>query len=73
MIAVCDMGPLHYLVLMGCDHILPRIFQRVVTARVVVERDDGRSSDSRALRRGDSGRPSRTARTGRAPPAGPRR
>ncbi len=21
MIAVCDMGPMHYLVLIGCDHI----------------------------------------------------
>ena len=39
MIAVCDMGPLHYLVLIGCDHVLPRIFQRVVTARVVIERE----------------------------------
>jgi predicted nucleic acid-binding protein len=39
MIAVCDMGPLHYLVLIGCDHILPRIFERVVTARVVIERE----------------------------------
>jgi predicted nucleic acid-binding protein len=37
MIAVCDMGPLHYLVLIGCDHILPRVFDRVITARVVVE------------------------------------
>jgi len=39
MIAVCDMGPLHYLVLIGCDHILPRIFERVVTARVVIEQE----------------------------------
>jgi predicted nucleic acid-binding protein len=39
MIAVCDMGPLHYLALLGCDHILPRIFDRVVTARVVVEQE----------------------------------
>jgi len=39
MIAVCDMGPLHYLVLIGCDHILPHIFDRVVTARVVIERE----------------------------------
>jgi hypothetical protein len=38
-IAVCDMGPLHYLVLIGCDHILPRIFARVITARVVIERE----------------------------------
>jgi predicted nucleic acid-binding protein len=39
MIAVCDMGPLHYLVLIGCDHILPRIFERVITARVVIEQE----------------------------------
>src|SRR5262245_8751237 len=39
MIAVCDMGPLHYLVLIGCDHILPCIFERVITARVVVEQE----------------------------------
>jgi hypothetical protein len=38
-IAVCDMGPLHYLVLIGCDHILPQIFDRVITARVVIERE----------------------------------
>jgi predicted nucleic acid-binding protein len=39
MIAVCDMGPLHYLVLIGCDHILPRLFDRVITARVVVDEE----------------------------------
>src|SRR5208337_497993 len=39
MIAVCDMGPLQYLVLIGCDHILPRIFDRVITARVVIEKE----------------------------------
>jgi predicted nucleic acid-binding protein len=39
MIAVCDMGPLHYLVLIGCDPILPGIFDRVITARVVIERE----------------------------------
>jgi predicted nucleic acid-binding protein len=39
MIAVCDMGPLHYLVLIGCDHILSGIFDRVITARVVIERE----------------------------------
>ena len=39
MIAVCDMGPLHYLVLIGCDHILPLIFDRVITARVVIEQE----------------------------------
>jgi len=39
MIAVIDMGPLHYLVLIGCDHILPRIFDRVITARVVIDKE----------------------------------
>jgi predicted nucleic acid-binding protein len=39
MIVVCEMGPLHYLVLIGCDHILPRIFDRVITARVVIEQE----------------------------------
>jgi predicted nucleic acid-binding protein len=39
MTAVCDMGPLHYLVLIGCDHILPRIFDRVVTAGVVIQQE----------------------------------
>jgi predicted nucleic acid-binding protein len=39
MMAVCDMGPLHYLVLIGCDHILPRMFERVITARVVIEQE----------------------------------
>ena len=39
MIAVCDMGPLHYLVLIGAEHILPQLFDRVVTARVVIEKE----------------------------------
>ena len=39
MLAVIDMGPLHYLVLIECDYILPRIFERVVTARVVIEKE----------------------------------
>ena len=41
MIAVIDMGPLHYLILIGCDHILPRIFEQVITARVVIEKEMG--------------------------------
>jgi predicted nucleic acid-binding protein len=43
--AVCDMGPLHYLVLIECDHILPRLFDRVITARVVIDKE---MSDPRA-------------------------
>lgn len=39
MIAVCDMGPLHYLILIGCDHLLPQLFDRVLTARVVIEKE----------------------------------
>ena len=38
MIVMCDMGPLHYLVLMGVEHILPWLFTRVLTpAAVLVE------------------------------------
>ncbi len=36
MIVVCDMGPLHYLVLMGVEHVLPRLFTRVLTPPVVL-------------------------------------
>lgn len=39
MIVACDMGPLHYLILIGCDHILPAMFDRVLTAKVVVEKE----------------------------------
>ena len=31
MIVVCDMGPLHYLLLIGAEHILPQLFTRVLT------------------------------------------
>jgi len=36
---VCDTGPLQYLVLIGCESILPLIFDQVLTARVVTERE----------------------------------
>ena len=39
MIVVCDMGPLQYLILIGCDHVLPALFDRVLTARVIVEKE----------------------------------
>ena len=39
MIVVCDMRPLHYLILIGCDHVLPSLFDRILTARVVVEKE----------------------------------
>ena len=34
MIVVADMGPLHYLVLIGAEHVLPWLFARVLTATV---------------------------------------
>ena len=37
MIVVCDMGPLHYLILVGADDILPRLFTRVLVPPVVLE------------------------------------
>ncbi len=39
MIVACDMGPLQYLILIGCDHVLPALFHRVLTARVIVEKE----------------------------------
>jgi predicted nucleic acid-binding protein len=50
-IAVCDMGPLHYLVLIGCDHILPGVFARVITARVVIEREMANAQAPEPVRR----------------------
>ena len=37
MTVVCDMGPLQYLILIDCDHVLPALFEHVLTAKVVVE------------------------------------
>ena len=36
MMVVCDMGPLHYLVLIGADHVLPQLFSRVLTPPAVI-------------------------------------
>jgi hypothetical protein len=36
MIVVCDMGPLHYLVLIGAEDILPQVFTRVLTPVAVI-------------------------------------
>ncbi len=47
-IAVCDIESLQVLVLIGCDHILRRIFDRVITARRVVEQDISRRQESRS-------------------------
>ena len=57
MIAVCDMGPLHYLVLIDCDHILPIIFERVVTARVVIEQEMAAPNTPEIVRRWAAGAP----------------
>jgi predicted nucleic acid-binding protein len=37
MIVVCDMGPLHYLVLIGAEDILPRLFTRVLAPPAVLD------------------------------------
>jgi predicted nucleic acid-binding protein len=39
MIVVCDMGPLQTLILIGCDHVLPVLFNRVITARVIIDKE----------------------------------
>ncbi len=36
MIVVCDMGPLHYLVLIGAEHVLPQRFTRVLAPHAVI-------------------------------------
>ena len=41
MIAVSDQGPLHYLILIGCDHVLPQLYERVIAPRVVIEKEMG--------------------------------
>ncbi len=51
MIVVCDMGPLHYLVLIGCDHILPAMFDRVLTARVIIDAEMSDPSTPEPVRR----------------------
>jgi predicted nucleic acid-binding protein len=56
-IAVCDMGPLHYLVLIGCDQILPRLFARVITARVVIEREMANPQTPEPVRQWAAGPP----------------
>ena len=50
MIAICDQGPLHYLILIGCDHILPRLYERVMTPRVVIEKEMGDPATPEAVR-----------------------
>jgi len=37
MIVVSDMTPLHYLILIGCDHILHRLYEQVFTAPAVIK------------------------------------
>ena len=39
MIVACDMGPLHYLILIGADHILPgHVLPRPRSPKVVMRR-----------------------------------
>jgi predicted nucleic acid-binding protein len=46
MIVVSDMTPLHYLILIGCDQILPRLYERVFTVPAVMrEMDDASTPD----------------------------
>jgi predicted nucleic acid-binding protein len=46
MIVVSDMTPLHYLILIGCDHILPRLYRQVYTVPAVIkEMDDARTPE----------------------------
>jgi predicted nucleic acid-binding protein len=37
MIIVCDTGPVHYLILIGCSELLPQMAERVVVPRGVIE------------------------------------
>jgi predicted nucleic acid-binding protein len=44
MIVVSDMTPLHYLILIGCDHILHSLYERVFTAPAVIKEMDDPST-----------------------------
>ena len=37
MIVVSNMSPLHYLILLHCDHVLPRLYGQVFTRPVVID------------------------------------
>jgi predicted nucleic acid-binding protein len=49
MIVVCDMGPLHYLVLIGAEHILPQLFTRILAPPAVIA-EMSRSGTPEAVR-----------------------
>lgn len=49
-IAVSDMGPLHYLVLLGVEGVLPKLFDRLLTTRAVLA-EMGRPSTPEVVRR----------------------
>jgi uncharacterized protein len=51
MTVVCDMGPLHYLILIGCDHVLPSLFDRILTATVIVEKEMSDPTTPKFVRR----------------------
>jgi predicted nucleic acid-binding protein len=50
MIVVSDMTPLHYLILIGCDSVLPRLYERVFTAPAVMK-EMGDASTPELVRR----------------------
>jgi predicted nucleic acid-binding protein len=50
MIAISDQGPLHYLILIGCDHVLPQLYERVIAPRVVIEKEMGHPATPEPVR-----------------------
>ena len=44
MIVVSDMTPLHYLILVGCDHVLPGLYGQIFTAPAVMKEMDDPST-----------------------------
>jgi predicted nucleic acid-binding protein len=51
MTTVLDTGPLHYLILTGCDHVLPQMFSRVLVPRVIIEKELRQKQTPEAVRR----------------------
>jgi hypothetical protein len=57
MTVVCDMGPLHYLVLIGAEYILPQLYTRVLTLPAVIS-ELSRPATPEAVRDCERGRDS---------------
>jgi hypothetical protein len=55
LIVVSDMTPLQYLVLIGCDHILPRLYERIFTAPAVMKEMDDQDRDAKVAFRSAKG------------------